>query len=117
MAPSAIVNGYDKLGAAKNMQSKKHNKYDQPTADQQAEFIPFVAETSGGMTSDAERLLWIIATAGEEQLGMWPKREVARQIASAVAIAIHKGNAMTYLAGHCRAMAPGGATKAKGTWL
>src|SRR5579862_9242713 len=114
MAPSAIVNGYDKLGAAKNMQSKKHNKYDQPAADQQAEFIPFVAETSGGLTPDAERLLWIIATAGEEQLGMWPKREVARELTSAVAIAIQQGNAMTYLAGHSRATAPGGAAMAKG---
>ena len=48
-------------------------------------------------------------------MGMWPKREVARQLTSAVAIAIQKGNAMTYLAGHSRAMAPGGPTKAKRT--
>ena len=65
------------------------------------------------MTPDAQRLLWIIATAGEEQLGMWPKREVAKQLTSAVAIAIQKGNAMTYLAGHSRAMAPGDPTKVK----
>ena len=48
---------------------------------------------------------------------MWPKREVARQLTSAVVIAIQKGNAMTYLAGHSRAMAPGGAAKVKGTPL
>ena len=96
------------------MQQVKHRKYDQTAADQQPEFIPFVVETSGGMAPDAERLLWIIAKAGEEQLGMWPKREVARQLTSAVAIAIQKGNAMTYLAGHSRAMAPGGAAKTNG---
>lgn len=117
ITPSTVKRGKGKLRVAKDMQQVKHRKYDQLAADQQAEFIPFVVETSGGMTPDAQRLLWIIAKAGEEQLGMWPKREVARQLTSAVAIAIQKGNAMTYLAGHSRAMAPGGPAKAKRTPL
>ena len=54
---------------------------------------------------------------GRGAAGDVAKCEVARQIASAVAIAIQNGNAMTYLAGHCRAMAPGGAVKVKGTGL
>ena len=51
--------------------------------------------------------MFVIAQAGEEQLGQWPKEDVVHQIASAVAIAIQRGNAMTYFSGHSRATLAG----------
>ena len=71
------------------------------------EMLPFVVETHGGMAPEAATLMFVIAQAGEEQLGQWPKEDVVNQIASAVAIAIQRGNAMTYFSGHSRATLAG----------
>ena len=43
-------------------------------------------ETCGGMAPDAETLLHIVADAGEEQLGLWPKAAVLKQLTGAVSI-------------------------------
>ena len=92
------------LGAARSQQHNKHRKYDTVAAEHHMEMLPFVVETHGGMAPDAVTLMFVVAQAGEEQLGQWPKEDVVSQIASAVAIAIQRGNAMTYFSGHSRAI-------------
>ena len=79
ITPSTVKRGKGKLRVAKDMQQVKHRKYDQPAAHQQAEFIPFVVETSGGMTPDAQRLLWIIATA---ERSIWGCGQNAKSLGS-----------------------------------
>jgi hypothetical protein len=108
-APSRIANRMSTatLGAARAEQHDKHRKYDIVAAAHQMEMLPFVVETHGGMAADAVTLMFVIAQAGEEQLGQWPKEDVLDQIASAVAIAIQRGNAMTYFSGHSRATLAG----------
>jgi hypothetical protein len=59
------------------------------------------------MAPDAVTLLHIIAEAGEEQLGLWPKGDILKQLVGAVSIAVQRGNGMSFLAGYNRAMAVG----------
>jgi hypothetical protein len=97
------------LGVAKRRQQTKHLKYDRTAAKHHAQMLAFSMETCGGMAPDAETLLHIVADAGEEQLGLWPKAAVLKQLTSAVSIAVQRGNAMAFLAGHARALALGAA--------
>jgi hypothetical protein len=76
-------------------QQSKHLKYDRTAARHHAQMLAFSMETCGGMAPDAETLMHIVADAGEEHLGLWPKA------------AVQRGNAMSFLAGHARAMALG----------
>jgi hypothetical protein len=102
------------LGAARARQKKKHVKYDRTAAQHHAQMLAFSVETCGGMASDAITLMHIIADAGEEQLGLWPKGEILQEMVSAVSIAVQRGNAMTFLAGYTRAMAGGAGAPAPG---
>ena len=88
-------------------QQTKHLKYDRTAAKHHAQMLAFSMETCGGMAPDAETLLHIVADAGEEQLGLWPKAAVMKQLTGAVSIAVQRGNAMSFLAGHARAIALG----------
>jgi len=96
-----------RLGVAKMRQQSKHLKYDRTAAKHHAQMLAFSMETCGGMAPDAETLLHIVADAGEEQLGLWPKAAVMKQLTGAVSIAVQRGNAMSFLAGHARAIALG----------
>ena len=84
-----------------------YRKYDTTAARHHAQMLAFSMETCGGMAPDAETLLHIVADAGEEQLGLWPKAAVLKQLTGAVSIAVQRGNAMSFLAGYTRAMALG----------
>ena len=92
---------------AKAWQSAKHVKYDGTAAQHHAQMLAFSMETCGGLAPDAVTLLHIIADAGEEQLGLWPRGAILKQLVGAVSIAIQRGNCMTFLAGYTRAMAMG----------
>jgi len=104
LAPSHVKKSQATLSAARTFQQQKHRKYDTIAAQHGAHMLPFAVETTGGMAPDAVTLLHTIAQAGEEQLGLWPKEDVIEQLVSSVAVAVQKGNAMTYLAGYDRAM-------------
>ena len=84
-----------------------HPKYDRTAAQHHAQMLAFSVETCGGMASDAVTLTHIIADAGEEMLGLWPKDEILKQLVGAVSVAVQRGNGMTFLAGYTRAMAAG----------
>ena len=92
------------LGAARKNQWMKHLKYDRTAAQHHAQMLAFFVETCGGMAPDAVTLLHIIADVGEQKLSVWPRREVLRRLMNTVSIAVQRGNAMTFLAGHTRAM-------------
>ena len=91
-----------KLGVATKCQLRKHRKYDVTAAKHHAQMLAFSMETCGGMAPDAETLLHIVADAGEEQLGLWPKAAVLKQLTGAVSIAVQRGNTMSFLAGNYR---------------
>ena len=56
------------------------------------------------MAPDAVTLLHIVADVGEQKLNVWPRGEILRRLMDTVSIAVQRGNAMTFLADHTRAM-------------
>lgn len=107
LGPGAVNSGnaLTTTGVARHKETKKRRKYCELTKQQDAEMLPFVVETTGGMAPDAIRLLRIMGEAGQEHLAMWPKHEVIRHLVGSVAIAVQRGMVMTYLAGYERAIA------------
>jgi len=97
--------GLRTTGVAKNKEAQKRQRYCETAKQQDAEILPFVVETCGGMAPDAIRLLQILGEAGQEHLAMWPREVVVRQLLGAVAIAVQRGVATMYLAGYERAVA------------
>ena len=64
--------------------------------------LAFSVETCGGMASDAETLLHLVAKLGEEGLALWPKAAVLKELIGAVSIAVQRGTAMSFLFySHC----------------
>ena len=87
--------------AAKHRAAEKRKKYAASRHD--ADFIPFVVETCGGLDSDAIALLNLISGAASEHLSLWSQEHAAEDLLHSVAIAVQKGNAMTILGAHAAA--------------
>jgi hypothetical protein len=82
----------------------KHKKYDALAARHGASFFAFSVETCGGMAPESMELLQRVARAGQQQLPLWPYRQILQHMLGNVAMAIQRGNAMTVLAGYASAV-------------
>jgi hypothetical protein len=92
------------LGSARNEEGVKRKKYKDLVAMRHYQALPFVMETCGGMGRAAERLIDIMAEAGEAHLRVWAKEDVVRELLHSVAIAVQRGGALSYLYGYERAL-------------
>ena len=81
---------------------------------QQTSFLPFAAETYGGLGKSARKLIKLIASSAEDGLQMLSEEEVMRELRGSVAIAVQKGNANIMLAEYHRAMSAA-ARRGRGT--
>jgi hypothetical protein len=90
--------------AAKDGAGAKRRKYAAIASRHDAELIPFVVETCGGLGPDAIALLDVISGAAAEHLSLWSREDVATDLLHSVAIAVQKGNAMTILGAHAAAL-------------
>src|SRR5271156_3993844 len=81
-----------------------HGKYDKLAAAHYAEFIPFSAETTGGLGAGARKIIDIIVRASKDRRSLIPSSQVRKQVRWAIAVAIQRGNAMTMRAGWIRAV-------------
>jgi hypothetical protein len=95
---------FNPTATAKHMQAVKRKKYAAIASRHDAELVPFVVETCGGLAPDAVRLLDVISGAASAHLSLWSQGDVAKQVLDMVAIAIQKGNAMTVLGAHAAAV-------------
>ena len=86
------------------MAAEKRKKYATIARRHDAELIPFVVETSGGLEEDAIALLDVISGAASEHLSIWSQEDAAKEVLNSVAIAVQKGNAMTVLGAHAAAL-------------
>jgi hypothetical protein len=77
--------------------SKKYERLSQATG---ATFIPFIADSFGGLPADSLRLVGRMADASQQHMAMWSREQIVRHVLSNVAIAIQRENAATVLAGH-----------------
>ena len=66
----------------------------------QAEFIPFVIETLGGITKKGEKVLDNIILACSEYQSLWSPAELRKELLGAIAVAVQRGNGMAITAGH-----------------
>ena len=92
------------LGAARSMEAAKRRKYAALVAARQYQLHPFVLETCGGMAPAAERLVDIMAEAGEAHLRVWAKEGIIKELLESVAIAVQRGTALSYLHGYEQAL-------------
>jgi hypothetical protein len=105
LAPSHLSTAASKpLATANQAALRKHSKYTHLADTQQAHFVPFSVETSGGMTEEAEELVDQLSLACKDHLTLPSSRPFANSIRSSIAVAIQKGNALAIHAGFSRAV-------------
>lgn len=92
--------------AAVSWQSAKNKKYAAVASRIGAELLNMSLDTSGGMASDAVRLVKVIGEEGERwSAGTWTSSAIERQLLGAIAAAVQRGNALAMLTGYTRATA------------
>ena len=105
LAPSHFPTAASRpLTTANQAALRKHSKYTHLANTQQAHFIPFSVETSGGMTEEAEELVDQLSLACKDHLTLPSSKPFANSIRSSIAIAIQRGNALAIHAGFSRAV-------------
>ena len=92
------------LGRAKNMEGVKRRKYAKLSSLRQYELLPFVVETYGGLAPGAAKVIQAMAQAATEHLSLWSRTDILRELVGSVAIAVQRGNAMSYLEGYDRSL-------------
>ena len=102
LAPSyqTRVAGGRVLSISNASSRNKSNKYERLTKVTGATFIPFIAESFGGLHADSLRLVGRMADASQQHLAMWSRDQIVRHVLVNVAVAIQRENAATVLAGH-----------------
>ena len=102
LAPSyqARVAGGMPMTLARESARNKRNKYERLRRTIGASFIPFIADSFGGIAADSLQLVHRMADASQEHMAMWTREDIVRHVLSNVAIAIQRQNAATVLAGH-----------------
>ena len=84
----------------------KNKKYAGIASRIGAELLNMSIDTSGGLASDAVRLVDASGEEGERwSLGTWAGAEIRRQLLGAIAVAVQRGNALAMLTGYTRATA------------
>jgi hypothetical protein len=92
------------LGMAKAKEGLKMRKYLALSARHSFVQLPIALESMGGMGPATVTLVQAMADASAEHLAMWSRESVIRQIVGALAMAVQRGNAMTFLDGYDRAL-------------
>jgi hypothetical protein len=102
LAPSyqTRVAGGRPLSVSNASSRNKSRKYERLTQVTGATFIPFIAESFGGLHADSLRLVGRMADASQQHLAMWSRDQIVRHVLLNVAVAIQRENAATVLAGH-----------------
>jgi hypothetical protein len=109
LAPSHIATAATRtLAVAKRAAAFKTSKYKQLAAAQSTTFIPFAVETTGGISSDALKVIEQLSLASQEHLTLPSRHPFANDVLSSIAIAIQRGNAAAIYAGYTRAVMKAG---------
>jgi hypothetical protein len=72
-------NPANSTATAKKMAQEKRRKYAAVANRHDAELIPFVVETCGGLGPDAIALLDVISGAAAEHLSLWSQEDAAKE--------------------------------------
>ena len=89
--------------SANDFQTRKKKKYAAVASRLGAELLNLCVDACGGMASEATRLVRVIGEEGERwSAGTWSAVSIQRQLLSAIAVAVQRGNALTVLSGFTR---------------
>ena len=70
-----------------------------------AELLNVCVDACGGLASDASKLVRAIGDEGERwSAGTWSSGDIQRRLLSEIAVAVQRGNCLTMLTAHSRAM-------------
>ena len=91
---------------AKRAEKEKREKYATIASRHDAELLPFVVETCGGVGPNTMAVLDVISGEAAAHLSLWSQvlEDVATEVLSSVAVAIQKGNVMTVLSAEAAAV-------------
>ena len=94
--PTHVNRAQKRLGAADFAAKEKHNQYDQMAREEEATFVPLIAETFGALHGDLLSFVKRLARIAhlDESCG-WSRLEVIAGMKGAISVAIQKGNAKT----------------------
>ena len=106
LAPGMLRNGQGMrmLGRAKTMEGVKRRKYAKLSSLRQYELLPFAVETYGGLAPGAVKVIQAMAQAATQHLSLWSRTDILRELVGSVAIAVQRGNVMSYLEGYDRTL-------------
>ena len=99
-----IASSKESLASVRGGEKIKTNKYKGTASQHEAKFIPFVIESTGGLSDIAVSFLKQILLASRDNSTLWEWEEVRKEVFCLIAIAIQKGNAMTMIAGRNEAI-------------
>ncbi|MFI5423103.1 MAG: hypothetical protein ACHQWH_04105, partial [Nitrososphaerales archaeon] len=88
------------LAATISAEKHKSNKYNQLAQNIQAEFVPFVVESLGGITKTGQTLLNNVILACSEHQSLWSPQQLHRELYGSLSIAIQRGNALALTSGY-----------------
>ena len=96
--------GARRLATAKAKETTKNKKYAHLSSRHRFVQLPIALETTGGVGPRTATLIEAMADASAEQLVTWSRESVIRELLGSVAMAVQRGNAMTFLEGYDRAL-------------
>ena len=88
--------------AAAYWQSLKTRKYAAVAARLGAELLNVCVDASGGMATDAFKLVQAVGDEGERCMGAWSSDGIQRYLLGCIAMAVQRGNALAMLTGYAR---------------
>ena len=100
------------LATAEQAEQRAHRAYSSMAEAQNARFLPFSVESTGGMGKDAEELIEQISLACRDHLVLPSHHHIAHHIRASVAIAVQRGNALAVYGGYSRAVMRAGTVHA-----
>ena len=96
--------GARRLATAKSKETTKNRKYAHLSSRHRFVQLPIALETTGGVGPRTATLIEAMADASAEQLVTWSRESVIRELLGSVAMAVQRGNAMTFLEAYDRAL-------------
>src|SRR6201996_8157298 len=75
---------------AAQLSERTKTKYEQTAKQHDAKFVPFIMETTGGMSKSAKQIYEMILLASRDNGTLWPHDIIARDFRGAIAIAVQK---------------------------
>ena len=104
-APSYAQHSQKELEQARRREQLKYNKYNEISAKQHANFIPFVIKAYGGLGEQAKSFIDTLSRFTRDNSTIASHHDIITGLRYAIACSVQRGNAMIMTAGLAKASA------------